>query len=61
MKKSKFNVVVGCLRREILRYLKDPIGAVLDAVFSNLLFCSIFYIINPERISLIFPGVILMS
>lgn len=59
IKRIKMNAIKGCVRREILRYLKEPMQTIINAIFSNLLFFLILYLINTKNISLLIPGIII--
>ena len=59
IERIKMNAIKGCMRREILRYLKEPMQTIVNAIFSNLLFFLILYLINTKNISLLIPGIII--
>lgn len=57
-----FNVFYGCLRREILRYLKDPEQTIFSVLVSKLLFFTVLYYLtmNKESLMFIIPGILLL-
>ncbi|MBI4237257.1 MAG: ABC transporter permease [Deltaproteobacteria bacterium] len=61
MNASARRAFVGCLEREIWRYLQSPLQTILNTVFSNFLLLTVLYFVDPTKIALVLPGVILYA
>ena len=54
----KINAVCGCIRREVLRYLHDPIQTIFNEIFSALLMLFAFYFLRPGQQDILIIGII---
>ena len=57
----KLNAFYGCLLREILRYMHEPLQTIFNVVFSETLFFIILYSRNPTNGVTIMPGILLYT
>lgn len=58
---KRVNSILGCFERETLRYLRDPIQTVFNSVFSNSLFLVALYLLQPNKINILLPGILLYT
>lgn len=56
MNKTRLNSIIGCLEREIMRFLNEPIQTIFNVVFSNIIFIITLYFLSPSQINFIIPG-----
>lgn len=61
MQTIKTNILLGCLEREVLRYLKDPIQTIFNSVFSNFLFLTALFFLQPNEIGILIPGILIFT
>lgn len=61
MIKSRKNTIIGIMRRECLRFLRDPFQTIFNTVFYNFIFLITLSFLSPSKLNYIIPGMIIYT